>query len=338
MTDFGKYLEKFFNKYLIGEYGASRHTIRAYRDSFTLLLTFMNDVKFIDVDSIQLKHINRDVILDFLLWLEHEGNNSTSTRNQRYAAIRSFFKFLIYEDPTRMGEWQNIRSIRLKKTASKAISYLSIEAIKLLLEQIPQNNRSSRRDLAMIALLYDSGARVQELIDLSPSCIRFEKPFMILLTGKGNKQRLVPLQERQIEFLKEYINDYGLNKREKEMSPLFFNRIGEKLTPAGVTYILKKHANSARLINPEIIPEVISPHTLRHSKAMHLVQAGLNIFFIRDFLGHSSVQTTDLYARTDSKQKREALESVYIDVLPQSSNDRSWEKNSALKEFLKGLG
>ncbi|WP_308003313.1 tyrosine-type recombinase/integrase [uncultured Chryseobacterium sp.] len=289
MTDFGKHLEKFFNKYLIDEYGASKHTIRAYRDSFTLFLTFMKDAKLIDADNIQLKHINKDIILDFLSWLEYEHNNSVQTRNQRYAAIRSFFKFLIYEDPTRMGEWQNIRSIRLKKTFSKAISYLSIEAIRLLLEQIPDSNRSSRRDLAMIALLYDSGARVQEIIDLTPSCIRFEEPCMVRLTGKGNKQRLVPLQEKQIKLLEQYINDYGLNRREKEMSPLFFNRIGEKLTSAGVTYILKKHANSARLINPEIIPLVISPHTLRHSKAMHLVQAGLNVFFIRDFLGHSSI-------------------------------------------------
>ncbi|MFP3595771.1 tyrosine-type recombinase/integrase [Chryseobacterium sp. SIMBA_029] len=338
MTDFAKYLEKFFHKYLINEYGASKHTIRAYRDSFSLLLSFMNKVKFIDADKIELKHISKDVILDFLSWLEYEHNNNIATRNQRFAAIRSFFKFLMYEEPTRIGEWQNIRSIRLKKTIIKTVLYLSIEGIKLLLEQIPKNNRGSIRDLAMLALLYDSGARVQELIDLSPCNIRFEEPCKILLRGKGNKERLVPLQAEQIKFLKQYIIDYGLDKREKENTPLFFNRVGEKLTSAGVTYILKKYASAARFVNPEIIPEIISPHTLRHSKAMHLAEAGLSLFWIRDFLGHSSVQTTDRYTRTNSRQIRKALESVYEDVLPQVNNERSWEKNSALKDFLKGLG
>jgi len=177
MTDFAKYLENFFIKYLIGEYGSSRHTIRAYRDSFTLLLTFMKQVKHIDADKLELKHLNRNIILEFLLWLEQEHSNSISTRNQRYAAIRSFFKYLQYEDPIRIGEWQNIRSIKLKIPVNKTIDYLSIDAIKLLLKQIPNNTRSSKRDLAMLALLYDSGARVQELIDLTPSCIRFEVPY-----------------------------------------------------------------------------------------------------------------------------------------------------------------
>ncbi|SHL58542.1 tyrosine-type recombinase/integrase [Chryseobacterium polytrichastri] len=337
MTDFAKYLEKFFHKYLISDYGASKHTIRAYRDSFSLLLSFMNKVKSIDADKIELKHINKDIILDFLSWLEYEHNNNLATRNQRCAAIRSFFKFLMYEEPTRIGEWQNIRSIRLKKTIIKTVSYLSLDGIKLLLEQIPNNNRCSMRDLAMLALLYDSGARVQELIDLSPSNIRFEEPYKILLRGKGNKERLVPLQIEQIRFLKQYIIDYGLGKREKENTPLFFNRVGERLTSAGVTYILKKYANAARFVNPEIIPQVISPHTLRHSKAMHLAEAGLSLFWIRDFLGHSSIQTTDRYTRTNSKQMRKALEAVYEDVLPQVNNEGSWGKNSALKEFLKGL-
>jgi site-specific recombinase XerD len=339
MTDFGKHLEKFFIKYLIGEYGASQHTIRAYRDSFGMLLAFMKEVKSISADALQLKHINRDIILDFLLWLETKHNNNISTRNQRYAAIRSFCKFLQYEEPTRISEWQNIRSIRLKRSITKTINYLSIDAIKLLLEQIPINNYNSRRNLAMIALLYDSGARVQELIDLSPSSLRLEKPYTIRLLGKGNKERFVILQEEQVQLLKQYILDYGLNRREKEMGPLFFNRVGEKLTAAGVTYILKKYANQARLINKEIIPSVISPHILRHSKAMHLLQAGIDLITIRDFLGHSSIQTTEIYARADSKQKREALEAVYVDVLPQNNyNERSWEKNSGLKEFLKGLG
>lgn len=338
MTDFAKHLENFFIKYLIGECGVSKHTIRAYRDSFSLLLIFVKQIKHIDADKLELKHLKKDVILDFLLWLEKEYSNSISTRNQRYAAIRSFFKYLQYEEPTRIGEWQNIRSIKLKKTISKTIEYLSIDAVKLLLDQIPVGTRSSRRDLAMLALLYDSGARVQELIDLTPSCIRFETPYHVRLTGKGNKQRIVPLQKEQIKLLENYIKDYGLNRPERELCPLFFNRTGEKLTGAGVTYILKKYVSSVKMANPDLIPGTISPHSIRHSKAMHLLQSGINLIYIRDFLGHKSIQTTEIYARADSKQKRDALESVYLDIIPQKNKVGSWEKNPNLRNFLKSLG
>ena len=134
-------------------------------------------------------------MLDFLLWLEEKYNNSISTRNQRYATIRSFYKYLQYEEPMRIGEWQNFRAIKMKKSINKTIDYLPVDGIKLLLAQIPDNNRNSRRDLAMLALFYDSDARVQELVDLTPSCIRFNIPHNIRLAGKGNKQRIVPLQK-----------------------------------------------------------------------------------------------------------------------------------------------
>ncbi|MCS3530006.1 site-specific integrase [Chryseobacterium sp. JUb7] len=337
MTDFAKHLENFFIKYLIGECNSSKHTIRAYRDAFTLLLIFMKDEKNINADNLQLKHLNRNVVLDFLQWLEYEHRNEISTRNQRYAAIKSFCKYLQYEEPMRISEWQNIRSIRLKKDKSGSFSYLSIDAIKLLLDQVPLNSRSSRRDLALLALLYDSGARVQEIADLTPDSIRFDNPNTIRLVGKGNKQRIVPLQKEQTDLLKNYIQDFGLNKFGREKSPLFSNRIGEKLTTAGITYILKKYALSARLQNEDLIPSKISPHIIRHSKAMHLLQGGVNLVYIRDFLGHKSIQTTEIYARADSKQKREALESVYVNVLPESNTERSWEKNPKLKDFLKSL-
>lgn len=338
MTDFAKHLENFFIEYLIGECNLSKHTIRAYRDAFTLLLVFMKDVKNIHADNLELKHLNKNVVLDFLKWLEQEHKNEISTRNQRCAAIKSFCKYLQYEEPMRIAEWQNIRSIKLKKHTTERLSYLSIDAIKLLLDQIPLNSRSYRRDLALLALLYDSGARVQEIADLTPDSIRFDNPNTIRLIGKGNKQRIIPLLKEQTNILKEYIEDFGLNKFGKEKSPLFFNRIGEKLTTAGITYILKKYAMAARLQNTDLIPETISPHIIRHSKAMHMLQGGVNLVFIRDFLGHKSIQTTEIYARADSKQKREALESVYVNVLPESNTERSWEKNPKLRDFLKSLG
>ncbi|SHG74821.1 site-specific integrase [Chryseobacterium vrystaatense] len=338
MTDFAKYLQSFFHKYLLGNFGASSNTIRAYKKCFGLLITFMNKVKGVPPHKLELKHLNRDSISDFLNWLEINCNNSISTRNNRYAAICSFCKYLQYAVPDRLAEWQNIRSIKNKKGFSKAMNYVSVEGIKLLLEQTSMETLASRRDLAMLALLYDSGMRVQELVDLSPSCVRFEYPYHIRVTGKGNKQRDIPLLKEQINLLEQYVKENHLLRPEKQFSPLFFNRGGGKLTAAGVTYILKKYAKSAREVNSQLIPQIISPHVFRHSKAMHLLQVGVNIVYIRDFLGHVSVQTTERYARADSKQKREALEAAYEDVIPEKGRLGSWEGNDDLVNFLKDLG
>lgn len=338
MTDFAKYLQSFFHKYLLGNFGASANTIRAYKKSFNLLVTFMSKVKGIPPHKLELKHLNKQSIEDFLMWLEIHCNNSISTRNNRYAAICSFCKYLQYSVPDRLAEWQNIRSIKNKKGFSKVMNYLSIDGIKLLLEQVSIETFASRRDLAMLALLYDSGMRVQELVDLSPSCIRLEYPYYIRVTGKGNKQRDIPLQKEQISLLQQYINENHLLRPERQSRPLFFNRSRGKLTTAGVTYILKKYAKSARAINSQLIPEIISPHVFRHSKAMHLLQAGVNIVYIRDFLGHASVQTTERYARADSKQKREALEAAYEDIIPEKGQLGSWERNDDLMDFLTNLG
>lgn len=338
MTDFAKYLQSFFHKYLVGNFGASPNTIRGYKKSFGQLITFMEKVKNIPPQKLELKHLNRNSISDFLLWLETDCSNSISTRNNRYGAICSFCKYLQYEVPDRLAEWQGIRSIKNKKGFTKTINYLSVEGIKLLLEQISFETRSSRRDLAMLALLYDSGMRVQELVDLSPSCVRFEYPFFIRVTGKGNKQRDIPLLKEQIRLLEQYVKENHLLRPEKQLRPLFFNRSGGKLTTAGVTYILNKYAESAREENSQLIPKIISPHVFRHSKAMHLLQAGVNIIYIRDFLGHVSVQTTERYARADSKQKREALEAAYLDVIPEIGKVGSWEGNEDELDFLTNLG
>lgn len=338
MTDLGKHVQNYFSRYLVSECGVSGNTIRSYQNCFRLLFLFMSKVKGIKPDRFQLNHLNRNVVLDFLDWLQETQDNTISTRNQRLAVICSFCKYLQYEEPARIAEWQNIRSIRKKKGASKTMTYLSTDGIKLLLEQIPNKSRESIRDLAMLTLLYDTGCRVQELINLKPSCVRFEYPCYIRVTGKGNKQRDIPLKERQLGFLQQYMDKYSLNRVECQERELFFNRVRGKLTTAGVTYILKKYADEARKENSSLIPKQISPHIIRHSKAMHLLQGGLNLVYIRDFLGHVSIQTTEIYARADSKQKREALESVYEDMIPNKGKVGSWEGNAKELDFLTSLG
>lgn len=336
-TDFAKHLTQFFYEYLVGERGASSNTIRAYSNTFTQLLIFMNEKEHIVADQLLLNDLSKKVILRFLDWLQNSRQCGNATRNQRLAALHSFFTFMQYEDTKRIGQWQEILSIKVKRQERRSVNYLSIDGIKFLLEQIPINNKIGRRNLALIALLYDSGARVQELIDLSPSSLKLNKPYCVTLFGKGNKKRIVPLQEEQIKLLEAYMAENNLNKSAFNQQPLFANSSGKKLTNAGVTYILNMYANNARILKPELIPDKISPHTMRHSKAMHLLQAGVNLVYIRDILGHVSIQTTELYARADSKQKREALEAAYINVIPNIGTEGTWEKDSQLKVWLKNL-
>lgn len=337
VTDFAEYLESFFTDYLGAEQGASKHTVRSYRDTFILLIDYMIDVQGIPVDKLLMANLNRDVILSYLNWLQDNRKNSSSTRNQRYAAIRSFFEFLERKDPTRLATWQSVRSIKSKKTPVSTVNYLTVDGIKCLLEQVPTNDRHSRRNLTLLSLLYESGARVQELIDLTPSCLRLDKPALVHLHGKGNKTRIVPLRDQQVDILTTYLEENRLITPSQSERPLFFNSSGSKLTCSGVTYILRIYAAMARAVHPELIPKQISPHILRHSKAMHLLQAGVNLVYIRDILGHVSVQTTEIYARADSKLKRESLEKASRDIFDKEISILSWEKDKKLKLFLKGL-
>ncbi len=183
--------------------------------------------------------------------------------------------------------------------------------------------------------MYDTGSRVQEIIDLTPSAIRLDNPYTIRITGKGNKTRIVPLLEEQVKILKNYLHEYDLLKPDARLYPLFTNSRQEKLSRPGVTHILLKYANRARVRNPALIPEKLSCHSLRHSKAMHLLQAGVNLVYIRDILGHVSVTTTEVYARADSRQKREALEKAYIDVSPKELP--VWVNNNNLLGWLKSF-
>lgn len=177
-------------------------------------------------------------------------------------------------------------------------------------------------------------ARVQEIIDLTPAMIRLTKPYTVKIIGKGNKPRIVPLMEQQVFHLKHYLAENRLLENRNNFHPLFFNSRNEKLTRQGVANILQTYASIARDKDSTLIPK-LSPHSIRHSKAMHLLQAGVNLVYIRDILGHESVLTTEIYARVDSKQKREAIESAYVGVV--SKESPKWVANDDLLSWLKGF-
>jgi site-specific recombinase XerD len=312
--DYASSLEKFFTEYLAVEKRVSKHTIRSYRDTFILLLDYMKNQRNKPADRLEFTDFNRDMILAFLKWLQDERSCASGTRNQRLAAIKSFFSFMIYEDPVHIAQWKMICSIKQQKQIKETVRYLTIEGIKSLLEQIPVDEKEGRRNLTMLSLLYNTGMRVSELTGLTPACIRISKPYVIEVFGKGSRKRLVPIEDNMMKLLIQYMEEHRLNRPGKEDHPLFYNCHGGELTPAGITYVLQKYAALARIINPSLIPDRISPHNLRTSRAMHWLQAGIEIYHIRDLLGHVSVQTTEIYARTDSKSKREALEKAYAVV------------------------
>jgi integrase/recombinase XerD len=333
-TDFSKYLTSFLTKYLSHERGASSNTIASYRDTFVLLITFL-ETRHIKLTKLTLELITKDTIVEFLNWVQSERNNTDATRNARLAAIHSFYKYLQYQQPENLYGCQQILSIRMKKAEQVQMNYLSIAGITLLLQQPDVTTSKGRRDLALLSLLYDTGSRVQEIIDLTPSSVRLDKPSTIRVTGKGKKTRIIPMLDEQVKLLKNYINEHRFGAPEANLYPLFYNSRREKLTRAGVNHILRKYAAMARTKNAKLIPEQISCHCLRHSKAMHLLQAGVNLVYIRDILGHVSVQTTEVYARADSQKKREAIEKAYVDVVPKQAP--AWLKNHTLLAWLKSF-
>lgn len=289
----------------------------------------------ISVNKLAIKDVTKKSVVEFLDWLQGERKNSNATRNLRLAAIHSFFKYIQYFAPDNLYEYQSILSIKVKKKEKPIINYLTLDGIRLLLEQPDRTTPKGRRDLALLSLMYDTGARVQEIVDLTPAALHMDKPTTIRVTGKGNKTRIIPLLEAQVKIIGSYMLENKLTKPYVGSYPLFYNSRKEKLTRAGITHILLKYADMARKVNQNLIPDKISCHVIRHSKAMHLLQAGVNLIYIRDILGHVSIETTEIYARADSKQKREAIEKAYADVV--NKEEPIWQENKNLLSWLKSF-
>lgn len=215
-TDFAKYLSRFLSEYLPHERNVSRHTIASYRDAFVQFIDFMKNEKDISLECLALKHLDRENVIAHLRWLVDEKHSSAATRNYRLAAIHSFCKYLQYEVVEKMEQWQKILIIKAVRTEVKAIRYLSTDGIKLLLEQPDRSTWKGRRHLAILSLMYDTGARVQEIADLTVNSVRVDsEPYTIRLFGKGGKARIVPLVKEQTEILRSYMAENHLNESRK---------------------------------------------------------------------------------------------------------------------------
>lgn len=333
-ADFSMLLSTFLSEYLPNIKNVSSNTISSYCDTFRLFLTYCRDEHRFSIEKLSIDDLNPDIIHKFLSWLETERNCSISTRNQRLAAIHAFFKYIQAEKPQSLLLCQKIIDIPSKRKSKPVIKYLTAHEIKIILEQPNISTTSGRRDLVILSILYDTGARVQELVDLSVRDIRLDYPAKVHLTGKGRKSRIVPIMGATSELLENYLGEQRLLDSGKQDYPLFCNQQRRRLTRAGVTYILKKYAGQAATISPQISDKV-TPHILRHSKAMHLLEAGVNLIYIRDLLGHVDVSTTEVYARASTEMKREALEKLSTVKTP---NVPSWTADSDLLSWLKDFG
>jgi integrase/recombinase XerD len=333
-TDFSKHLTAFFQKYLTSQKNVSKNTIYSYRDTFKLFLRYCQEVKQIPAERLELNVLTNDLITGFLDWLESERKCGITTRNLRLTAIHSFFRYVQYEEPTGLFHLQKAMSVPMKKAPKAMVEHLSPEAMQLLLAQPDRSNLKGRRDLTLMSVLYDTGARVQELIDLRAGDTFLETPAVVQLTGKGNKTRRVPLMKNTVLLLQRYKLELKLDSPSKNEHPLFTNSQHNKLTKEGIAYILSKYAAAARKTS-SIVPPKVRAHMFRHSKAMHLLQAGVNLIYIRDFLGHVDLKTTEVYARTDTETKRKAIEQAYPDLVDPQLPD--WNQDQALLSWLSEL-
>ena len=331
INDFQQLLSNFLLNELPIVHNQSKNTITSYRDTYIQLLKFMIDVKNIKSNKIQVSDFTVEIIIDFLNWIEKEKGNSISTRNQRLAAIHSLFQYIQMQVPEYMFQCQQIIGVPFKKFKKKTIGYLDEEKTKELLASPDTSTKKGRRDQTLLSLLYDSGARVQELADLTVGDIRLDTPAQVKLTGKGRKTRSVPIMDKTVALIKNYLKEQNLDAPIYATHPLFYNSQKKKLTRQGIAYILKKHADMCGI-------DEISPHRMRHTKAMHLTEANINPIFIRDFLGHTDLKVTEIYSKTSIKMKQEALEKLNkkSEVLPEQEK-KEWTDDVELMDWLKNF-
>ena len=293
MKNFSYYLSHFLKEYLVVERNVSSKTIRSYKTTFQMLITYFVEKKNLKLTDITFENVTKEMILDFLNYLE-EKKNSIRTRNQRLAAIHSFYQYCSADEIEHIENIQKILSIKTKKYEKKAQEYLTKEEVQTLLARIDTSTKIGRRNLLVLSLLYDTAARAEEIIHLKLEDIRLEEQ-LVILTGKGNKQRIVPIMENTKKLIIQYLKE---NKIESGY-----------LLKSDTTYSMLYHL-FLKLNQTSIISKKITSHTLRRSRATHLLEAGVNILYIQELLGHEDISTTQEYAKVIEKNKIEAIKKV----------------------------
>ena len=334
----GRWLAKFFTDCLAGERAVSPRTIASYRDAMKLLLIWFKDAEHIAPERLRLADIDRPRVLRFLDWLETERGCSAVTRNQRLAVIKSFSRYTAVEQPERLDQVTQILAIRQKKSPAPDLGHLTGDEVKVLLAEPGTASTRAVRDTVLLALAYDTAARVQELCDLNVTDIRRVNPMTVTIRGKGSKIRYVPLMGPTAQLAIDYLEHLDPHRGVgADADPLFHGPHHSRLTRSGIAKLLAHHVRTVRTRDPGWAPGLpVTPHTLRRSRAMHLIQAGVNLIYIRDLLGHADVSTTEIYARADAETKRKVIENAYQPLTPDVLPD--WTSDASLIGWLDSLG
>ena len=322
------WIRRFLLEYIITERNLSRNTQLSYRDTFKLLIPFLSKEEKVKAEEILLEHITPDNIILFLENIEKSRKCSASTRNQRLTAIFALSKFVGQNAPEHV-EWSRIvHTVPVKKYQKTIITYLDKDEMNALLEAPNRKIGQGRRDYALLLFLYNTGARADEAANLKISDLFMEKK-VVCLHGKGNKTRRCPLWKSTVEELKVQIE-----KRDSSEN-VFMNRLNQPITRFGIYTIVGKYAKLVAATYPSILQKRVSPHTIRHTTATHLLQAGVDINTIRAWLGHVSVNTTNIYAEINLKMKAEALACCEVECKNHSS--KRWKEDEELMSFLDNL-
>lgn len=304
----GKSLRFFLADYLPRQRNFSSNTILAYRDVLKQLLVFCSELRQRPVANLNLFDIDRKTVLDFLEFVECSRGNCAATRNHRLAAIRSFFRCVAQTIPEAVEHCRQILAIPLKRTESKTVDYLTIDEVDAILNQISTTSLEGQRDDVLLRFLYNTGARVQETVDIMALDLRLDSPPSVRFFGKGRKERICPLWSDTAKRINSLLIRRGVSV--EDSVPVFINRKGKPLTRFGVRYIVDKYKQPAAKSCPSLVRKNVHPHIWRHTCAMHLLQSGVDLNTIRCWLGHASVTTTNRYVEIDLEMKRRALDSM----------------------------
>jgi integrase/recombinase XerD len=337
-TDLGRGLVRFFQEYLPTQRGASAHTIRGYRDALVLLLQFTERNTHRRIEHLQIADLSAECVKQFLRFLETDRRNCIATRNARLAAIHAFARFLATEQPQCLGSLQQVLAIPFKRGARIApIEYLEAAEIDALLRNIDRSRPNGRRDYALFALMFNTGARVQEVLNLRGRDVRLDPPYQVRLQGKGNKVRLCPIWPATAKVVRDYIEQQRLADADLAEALLFSNARGGPLTRFGVRYLLRNHVAAGSRLVPSLRDKRIHPHSVRHSTAVCLLKSGVDFATIGQWLGHANLNTTMRYAHADIDLKRQALLQVFPEVLAPPRGGRLLVKGTELLGWLRDL-
>jgi integrase/recombinase XerD len=302
-TFLAPHVQAFFTQHLCQHKQASAQTIASYRDTFRLFLTFVKDTTGREPVALQLSDLDAPIVLQFLDYLEHQRGNTVRSRNLRLAAIRTFMRFLALRAPESLAIATRVLAIPVKRTDKKLIEALTRVEVEALLAAPDRSCWIGRRDHALLLTLYNSGARVSEVTTLQRHQVCFGTPTFFQLAGKGRKERTVPLWPQTSRMLQAWFAELG----EDGGRTAFPNTRGRPLSRDGVAHLLQRAVHKAAAVCPSLRTKKITPHVFRHTTALHLLQAGVDIAVIALWLGHESIETTHVYLEIDLAHKEQAL-------------------------------